>query len=146
MEGRGFGPAAGFHPARSVTNSAACPGAVSPSFVGAQNYNEVMTGSEFVDEREGWYYVARSRVSLASIIYSFRNGDSPETIRENFASLSVPQVYGALAFYLNNPDESEAYLKRLEERWKELERSAPPLPDDVRRKFEKARERLLTKP
>jgi len=106
----------------------------------------IVTGREFIDDRDGWYYVARSRVSLASIIYSFRNGDSPETIRENFATLSLPQVYGALAFYLNNAEESEVYLKRIEEGWKELEQSSPPLPEDSRRKFDKARERLLTKP
>lgn len=105
-----------------------------------------MTGCEFVDEREGWYYVARSRVSLASIIYSFRNGDSPETILDNFRTLSLAQVYGALAFYLNNVQKAEAYLKRVEERWKELESSALPLPEEIRKKFETARSRLLTKP
>ena len=104
-----------------------------------------MTGREFIDERDGLYYVARSRVSLASIIYGFRNGDSPETIRENFATLSLPQVYGALAFYLNDPEESEAYLKRLGDNWRELEQSAKPLPEEWRQRIEKARENLLTK-
>lgn len=104
-----------------------------------------MIGTEFVDDREGWYYVARSRVSLASIIYGFKNGDSPETIRENFATLSLPQVYGALAFYLNNPEESEAYIRRHEEEWKRLESEGQPLPEDWRRRIEKAKEKLLSR-
>jgi uncharacterized protein (DUF433 family) len=40
-----------------------------------------------MEEREGGYYVAGSRVSLASVILAFREGASPETIRQNFGSL-----------------------------------------------------------
>jgi hypothetical protein len=36
---------------------------------------------EYVEERDGDFYVAGSRVSLASIIHEFRDGASPETIR-----------------------------------------------------------------
>jgi hypothetical protein len=35
---------------------------------------------EYVEEREGCYYVTDSRVSLDSIVYAFRRGESPETI------------------------------------------------------------------
>jgi len=70
---------------------------------------------DYVEVREGAYYVANSRISLASIVYAFRDGASPETIRENFPSLSLAQVYGGIAFYLNHPEESEAYLQDFEE-------------------------------
>jgi len=49
---------------------------------------------DYVEVSEGAYYVANSRISLASIVYAFRDGASPETIRENFPSLSLAQVYG----------------------------------------------------
>ena len=81
---------------------------------------------EYVEEREGALYVAGSRVSLASIIHAFREGASPETIRQNFPSLSLGQVYGAIAFCLSHPQESEAYLQELRRRWEELERSGQP--------------------
>lgn len=81
----------------------------------------------FVDSRHGGLYVAGSRVSLASIIHGFRSGESPETIQENFPTLSLAQVYGAIAWYLSNPAESEAYLLRQEQAWTELESSTPPL-------------------
>jgi uncharacterized protein (DUF433 family) len=47
-----------------------------------------MPVEEYVERRNGGYYVAGSRVSLASIICEFRAGASPESIRQNFATLS----------------------------------------------------------
>jgi len=99
--------------------------------------------NEYVDQREGGLYVAGSRVSLASIIYSFRGGDSPETIQQNFPSLSLAQVYGAIAFYLSNSAECEEYLRKLNELWAELEAKGQPVSEDLRRRLDAARERLL---
>jgi uncharacterized protein (DUF433 family) len=102
-----------------------------------------MASQEYVEEREGGYYVAGSRVSLASVIVAFREGASPETIRQNFTSLSLGQVYGAIAFYLNHPAESETYLQRLAARWKELEQQGQPPSEELQKKLEQARQRLL---
>ncbi len=78
------------------------------------------TDFPYVDFRSGGYSVAGTRVSLDSIVYSFRSGDSPETIQRNFNTLTLEQVYGAIAFYLRNQDEvdrnildGEAALRRL---------------------------------
>ena len=102
-----------------------------------------MASQEYIEEREGSYYVAGSRVSLASVIYAFREGASPETIRENFPSLSLAQVYGAIAFYLSHPSDSEAYLQRLAARWQELEQQGEPPTVELQKKLEEARQRLL---
>jgi uncharacterized protein (DUF433 family) len=96
-----------------------------------------------VEERGGGYYVAASRVSLASVIFEFRNGASPEAIRQNFPSLSLAQVYGAIAFYLNHPDESEACLQRLSDRWHDLEQLGQQPPEELQKKLSGAWERLL---
>jgi uncharacterized protein (DUF433 family) len=103
-----------------------------------------MASQEYVEEREGGYYLAGSRVSLASVILAFREGASPETIRQNFPSLSLGQVYGAIAFYLDNPQESETYLQRLAARWKELEQHGQPPSGELQERVEHARQRLLT--
>ena len=66
---------------------------------------------EYVEEREGGYYVAGSRVSLDSVVYAFLRGESPEGIAESFPSLSLEQVFGALAFYLANRESLDSYLK-----------------------------------
>jgi len=53
---------------------------------------------EYIDEREGNYYVAGTRISLDSIVHAFRRGQSPETICQNFELLSLEEVYGAIAY------------------------------------------------
>jgi uncharacterized protein (DUF433 family) len=103
-----------------------------------------MASQEYVEEREGGYYLVGSRVSLASVIYAFREGASPETIRQNFPSLSLGQVYGAIAFYLDRPEESETYLQRLAERWRELEQQGQQPSGEFQKRVEQVRQRLLT--
>ncbi|MFL6463075.1 MAG: DUF433 domain-containing protein [Bryobacteraceae bacterium] len=43
----------------------------------------------YVEQREGGYYVAGTRVALGSLVYVFRGGESPETIQQNFPSLKL---------------------------------------------------------
>ena len=100
---------------------------------------------EYVEVRNDAYYVAGSRVSLASIIYEFRDGAAPETIQQNFPTLSLEQVYGAIAFYLGHQEEAKAYLRKLEKKWEEMERTAKPADPELQRRIEEARKRLLAK-
>jgi len=79
---------------------------------------------EYIEQRNGGYYVAGARVSLDSIVYAFQAGESPETIRQNLASLTLEQVYGAIAFYLGHQAEVDANIRAGEE---EFDRSVPPL-------------------
>ena len=97
----------------------------------------------YVEERDGGLFVAGSRISLASIISEFREGASPEAIRQNFPSLSLPQIYGAIAFFLNHPERSEEYLRDLNGKWEDLQRSAHPPSEDLQQRIEAARNRLL---
>ena len=83
-----------------------------------------MEQSEYIEQRNGGFYVAGTRVSLDSIVYSFKAGDSPETIRQNFSSLTLEQVYGAIAFYLAHEQEVDSNIREGEE---DLPRSVPPL-------------------
>jgi len=64
----------------------------------------------YVEQREGGYYIAGSRVSLDSVAYAFLRGESPEGIVESFPALSLEQVFGAVAFYLANRESIDAYL------------------------------------
>jgi uncharacterized protein (DUF433 family) len=98
---------------------------------------------EYVERRDGGLYVAGSRVSLASIIYAFRDGASPESIRQNFPTLSLAQVYGAIAFYLSHPQESEADLQDLGETLAELEGTGQPPSEALQKKLDEARRRLF---
>lgn len=65
----------------------------------------------YVEQRDGAYCVAGTRVSLDSIVYSFRAGQSAEAIAQAFPVLSLEQVYGAITYYLGHRDEVDRYLE-----------------------------------
>lgn len=85
---------------------------------------------EYIEQRDGGYYFAGSRVSLDSVVYQFLSGESPEGIVQAFPSLSLEQVYGGITFYLSRRDEIDASLKQSDHRFEKLaaaSRKANPL-------------------
>jgi uncharacterized protein (DUF433 family) len=101
-----------------------------------------MERSEYIERRNGGFYVAGARVSLDSIVYSFKAGDSPETIRQNFSSLTLEQVYGAIAFYLAHEQEVDANIREGEEA---LQNSIPGLSEsrpELYARLERARHEI----
>ncbi|MCU1275113.1 MAG: hypothetical protein JWO48_2544 [Bryobacterales bacterium] len=82
---------------------------------------------EFIEGRDGGYYLIGSRVSLDSVAHQFLQGESPEAIVQAFPSLSLVQVYGGITFYLAHRAEIDAYLKRARfEKLAEASREANP--------------------
>jgi uncharacterized protein DUF433 len=63
-------------------------------------------------------------VSLDSVAICFREGASPEKIIQSFPTLKLSQVYGAIAYYLDNEETINEYIAEGE---RELERSIPAL-------------------
>lgn len=57
---------------------------------------------DYVEMRNGGYYIAGKRVSLDSIVYAFREGRSAEGIQQSYPTLTLEEVYGGIAFYLAN--------------------------------------------
>ena len=108
-------------------------------------YTGSMERSEYIEQRNGGFYIAGTRVSLDSIVYSFKTGDSPETIRQNFSSLTLEQVYGAIAFYLAHEQEVDANIREGEE---EIQRSVPPLREsrpELYARLDRARHEIPTR-
>jgi len=108
-------------------------------------YTLDMERREYIEQRNGGYYVSGTRVSLDSIVYSFRGGDSPETIQQNFPTLTLEQVYGAIAFDLAHEKEIDAYIREGEE---EFRRTVPPLSEsrpELYARLEGARRELAAK-
>src|SRR5438552_3760185 len=77
----------------------------------------------YVEQRDGGYWVAGTRVSLDSIVYAFRRGASPETIRSSFPALTLEQVYGAITFYLSRQQEIDDYLQQSEAEYEAARRA-----------------------
>jgi uncharacterized protein (DUF433 family) len=66
---------------------------------------------EYVRTIEGVYRVGDTRFSLDSLVYLFREGMSAEGMVESYPALTLEQVHNALAFYLGNQKEIDAYLE-----------------------------------
>jgi uncharacterized protein (DUF433 family) len=98
--------------------------------------------AEYVEQRNGGYYVKGTRVSLDSIVYSFKDGEAPETICHNFPSLTLEQVYGAITFYLAHQVEVDTNIQEGEG---EFERLVPTLEQarpDLYARLQRARQEL----
>lgn len=78
---------------------------------------------QYIEQRDEEYWLEGTRISLDSVVYSFLNGESPESIAQNFPLLSLEQVYGAIAFYLANRELVDAYLKKGEAEFQQLQQS-----------------------
>ena len=78
----------------------------------------------YVEKTGGTYRITGTRVSLDSVVFAFRDGLSPESIRESFPVLSLEEVQGAITFYLAHQNEIDDYLAEGEERSKELWRES----------------------
>ena len=67
------------------------------------------------EDETGTIRVGKSRVLLEMVIHAFQDGASPETIADNYSTLTLSDVYGAIAYYLKNKDSVEEYLNQREE-------------------------------
>ena len=75
---------------------------------------------EYVEQRNGGYCVAGTRVSLDSVVYAFLRRESPEGIGDSFPALNLEQIFGALAFYMANRDLVDDYLREGEKEFDRL--------------------------
>ena len=96
--------------------------------------------AEYIERRDDHYFVRGSRVSLDSVVYGFLDGESPETIRENFPTLSLERIYGAIAFYLGHQAEIDAYLKAKKIAYEDARRSQTHVSDALRARIERSKE------
>lgn len=61
-----------------------------------------MIEHSYVEERAGRYYLRGSRIPVTALAALWTNGISPESMGEYYPSLSLPQILGGLAFYLEH--------------------------------------------
>ena len=51
--------------------------------------------SEYIEQRNGGYYVTGTRISLDSVVCAFNRGESPEQILESYPLLgALARAYG----------------------------------------------------
>lgn len=61
--------------------------------------------------------VGGSDVPLDSVVAAFHQGHSPEMIVAQYPSLTLEEVYGAIAYYLAHRKDVDKYLQRQDALW-----------------------------
>lgn len=95
-----------------------------------------------VDEH-GVMRVGASRVMLDSIIASFEQGHSAETIQQQYPVLNLEEVYGAITWYLAHSDEVTEYLRRQQTVWGQERAKAAGQSSPVVQRLRALRERKI---
>lgn len=103
----------------------------------------MMPTNEYVELRNGGYYVAGTRIGLDVVTHDFRRGRSAEAIFEAYPSIgSLAKVYGAVTFILEHPAEVDAYLKNQERIFEEI-KARYPMPAELVERFDRLRNERL---
>ncbi len=101
--------------------------------------------SPYIEEQDGALKIEGTRVSLSSVVVHFQEGHSPERIVESFPTLTLAQVYGAIAYYRENQKLIDDYIAEIQ---REFERSVPPLSQsnpELFARLQAAREKMSSK-
>jgi hypothetical protein len=67
--------------------------------------------SEFVERRDGSFYLVGSRVPLGHLVQEYQRGESPEAIRSHYPTLSLEQLYGASVLALGGKGCTRPYRR-----------------------------------
>lgn len=106
---------------------------------------QMLPANEYVEVRNGGYYVAGTRIGLDVLVHDFQRGRSAEGIFEAYPALgSLAKVYGAVAFILEHPAEIDAYLQDQERTFERI-KTQYPMPQDMIDRFEQARKEASAK-
>jgi uncharacterized protein (DUF433 family) len=84
--------------------------------------------------------IAKTRVTLESVILSFQNGATAEEITQQYPSLELADVYSVIAYYLRKRPDVDIYLQQRSRKAKQIQKKNESLFDPVG-----IRERLLAR-
>lgn len=104
------------------------------------NATDVLERVPIHTDADGVVRVARTRVTLDTIVGAFESGATAEEIAQQYSSVPLVDVYSVITYYLRHKSEVDTYLK-------EREDEAGRVRAEVERRFPSAglRERLLAR-
>jgi len=90
--------------------------------------------------KDGVARVGGTRVTLDTVVRAFARGATAEEIAQQYPSLSLPDVYAIISYYLQNRDEVDKYLEK-------RRKDAQAVKRDNQKRFDQhgIRERLLAR-
>ena len=101
--------------------------------------------SPYIDQEDGALRIAGTRVGLDTIIAHFEEEQTPEQIVHSFPTVTLAQVYGAIAYYLENKKLVDDFFAEVD---REFERRVRPLSEtnpELFARLEAARQELGSK-
>ena len=103
------------------------------------------TDSPLHQDDRGAIRVIGSRITLDTLVGRFKQGDTPEDLHDGFPSLSLAQINGVIAWYLNHTAVADEYIAKgdaeAEEMWKRIE--SDPRHTELRELIKQRREQLI---
>src|SRR5437879_540048 len=91
-------------------------------------------------DEQGARRIGQTRVSLDSVVIAYQQGHSAETIRQQYPTLTLEEVYGAITFYLANRADVESYLDQQQNLWNDLRHKANQNPSPIVERLRSLRE------
>jgi uncharacterized protein (DUF433 family) len=65
-------------------------------------------------DESGTVRIGNSRITLDLVVEQYQSGMTPEDMVRAYDTLELPDVYGAIAYYLRHHEEVDAYLRQRE--------------------------------
>ena len=96
---------------------------------------------DHIERRDAGFYIVGSRVAIDAVVWEYWNGEEPQCIQSHYPTLTLQEVEGAIAFYLNHRDEVDKVIqenKRAEEEWI----AAHPTPPEIKAKYDRLRREM----
>lgn len=101
----------------------------------------------YIQERDGNLYVEDTRVTVRSVVTEWLQGLSAEEILRDFPGLSLAQIYGAIAAYLDHEAEIREFFRESDalaaRNRAAAEASDPAFYAEIRQRFAQERARQL---
>ena len=63
----------------------------------------------------------QTRVNFELVILGYKDGETPEETHRRLPTVDLADIYLVIAYYLRNTEEVEAYLRKVEEGWEQLD-------------------------
>lgn len=100
--------------------------------------------SQYIEQEDDALRIKGTRVGIEPIVAAFQEGEAPEKIAKEFPTVTLAQVYGAIAYYLENKqliDDDMAESQREFEKIPPLSQTSP----ELSARLEAARRQLGSK-
>lgn len=97
---------------------------------------------EYITEIDGAYRVAGTRVSLDAVVSSHKCGESAESIKVSYPTLTLEAIHGAIAYYLAHASEVDRYVSEGEREFEKLKRASHAAYPNWYEKLERARKEI----